>query len=57
MSPELATVSILLWAAVIAVYVVPHMKEDNIFERVFTSITYAMNSAGRMVMRRRGHAK
>lgn len=54
MSPELATVSVLLWAAAIAVYVVPHMKEGNIFERIFVRITDAMNSVGRMVMRR-GH--
>lgn len=57
MSPELATVCVLLWATAIAVYVVPHMKEGNIFERIFTSITDAMNSVGRMAMRRRGHAK
>lgn len=57
MSPELVTISVLLWAAAIAVYAVPHMKEGNIFERIFTRITDAMSSTGRTIMRRRDHAK
>ena len=52
MSPEIATVSVLLWAAVIAVYIVPLLDEGNIFERIMRGLRFGFEGMGRFIARR-----